>query len=100
MRRHVVANFPPAVWDVDCSYPSPRSSSGLVSQPLPTMRRRPATGRPPKRDPGGGTVRGHIHKREHKGKNGKTVRWYVVVDVGRDEAGRRQQKWHGGFKTR
>lgn len=45
-------------------------------------------------------MRGHIHKREHKGKNGKTVRWYVVVDVGRDEAGRRQQKWHGGFKTR
>jgi hypothetical protein len=45
-------------------------------------------------------VRGHIHKRERQGKNGKTVRWYVVVDVGSDDKGRRKQKWHGGYRTR
>lgn len=45
-------------------------------------------------------MRGHIHKRERQGKNGKTVRWYVVVDVGADDQGRRQQKWHGGYRTR
>jgi hypothetical protein len=46
-------------------------------------------------------MQGHIHKRVHTGKNGKqTTRWYVVVDVGTDAGGRRQQKWHGGFWTR
>lgn len=45
-------------------------------------------------------MRGHIHKRERQGKNGKTIRWYVVVDIGRDEEGKRKQKWHGGFRTR
>jgi integrase len=46
-------------------------------------------------------MQGHIHKRLHTAKNGKqTTRWYVVVDVGMDAAGRRQQKWHGGFGTR
>lgn len=45
-------------------------------------------------------MRGHIHKRERQGKNGKTVRWYVVVDIGRDDKGKRKQKWHGGFRTR
>jgi integrase len=45
-------------------------------------------------------VRGHIHKRERKGKNGKTVRWYVVVDIGSDDQGRRRQKWHSGYDTR
>ena len=37
-------------------------------------------------------MRGHIRKRGKK--------WAVVVDVGHDEAGRRVQKWHGGFTTR
>lgn len=46
-------------------------------------------------------MQGHIHKRVHGAKNGKqTTRWYVVVDVGTDAAGRRRQKWHGGFGTR
>jgi Arm DNA-binding domain len=43
-------------------------------------------------------MQGHIHKRVHTAKNGQqTTRWYVVVDVGTDVAGRRRQKWHGGF---
>lgn len=37
-------------------------------------------------------MRGHVRKR------GNT--WTVVVDVGRDETGKRQQRWHGGFATR
>ncbi|MGH3041862.1 MAG: Arm DNA-binding domain-containing protein, partial [Gaiellaceae bacterium] len=37
-------------------------------------------------------MRGHIRKR------GST--WAVVVDIGRDEHGRRRQKWHSGFKTK
>jgi len=46
-------------------------------------------------------MRGHIHKRQWKGRGGKVrVLWYVVVDVGQGDDGRRQQKWHGGFKTR
>lgn len=46
-------------------------------------------------------MQGHIHKRVHTAKDGKqTTRWYVVVDVGTDGAGRRRQKWHGGFRTR
>ena len=46
-------------------------------------------------------MRGHIHKRVRKTRGGKeTTRWYVVVDVGLDPAGRRRQKWHGGFATR
>jgi integrase len=46
-------------------------------------------------------MRGHIHKRQWKGRGGKIqVLWYVVVDVGQGDDGRRQQKWHGGFKTR
>ncbi|MCU1450389.1 MAG: site-specific integrase [Acidimicrobiales bacterium] len=31
-------------------------------------------------------------------KRGK--RWSIVVDVGRDEKGRRKQKWHSGYATR
>lgn len=46
-------------------------------------------------------MRGHIHKRQRKGRGGKvSVLWYVVVDIGQGDDGRRQQKWHGGFKTR
>lgn len=37
-------------------------------------------------------MRGHVRKR------GST--WAVVVDVGRDEHGRRHQKWHSGFRTK
>jgi integrase len=37
-------------------------------------------------------MRGHIRRRGSK--------WAVVVDVGRDDSGRRRQKWHSGFATR
>lgn len=37
-------------------------------------------------------MRGHIRKR------GNT--WAVVVDIGRDECGRRRQRWHSGFRTK
>lgn len=46
-------------------------------------------------------MRGHIHKRVRRTRNGKdTTRWYVVVDAGADAGGRRRQKWHGGYATR
>lgn len=46
-------------------------------------------------------MQGHIRKRIHTTKDGsQTVNWYVVVDLGRDQAGKRRQKWHGGFRTR
>ena len=46
-------------------------------------------------------MQGHIHKRVRTDRNGKeTVRWYVVVDLGFGDDGRRRQKWHGGFRTR
>lgn len=37
-------------------------------------------------------MRGHIRKRGNK--------WAVVVDTGRDEDGKRQQRWHSGFNRR
>lgn len=37
-------------------------------------------------------MRGHIRRRGNK--------WAVVVDVGRDENGRRRQRWHSGYDTR
>lgn len=37
-------------------------------------------------------MRGHIRKR------GTT--WSIVIDLGRNELGRRKQKWHGGYRTR
>lgn len=46
-------------------------------------------------------MRGHIHRRQWKGRGGKVqILWYAVVDVGTDDKGKRKQKWHGGFKTR
>lgn len=46
-------------------------------------------------------MRGHIHKRVRRTRSGKeTTLWYVVVDIGVTSAGRRRQKWHGGFRTR
>ncbi len=46
-------------------------------------------------------MRGHIHKRVRTNAAGKqTTRWYVVVDTGIDQDGKRRQKWHGGFATR
>ena len=46
-------------------------------------------------------MRGHIHKRVRTNAAGKqTTRWYVVVDTGVDQDGKRRQKWHGGFATR
>jgi integrase len=46
-------------------------------------------------------VRGHIHKRVKKGADGKPkTYWYVVVDIGIDDDGKRRQKWHGSYKTR
>jgi integrase len=37
-------------------------------------------------------MRGHVRKRGSK--------WVVVVDVGRDETGKRKQKWHSGFERK
>ena len=37
-------------------------------------------------------MRGHVRKR---GKG-----WVVVTDIGRDESGKRQQRWHSGYGTR
>lgn len=37
-------------------------------------------------------MRGHVRKRGSK--------WCVVVDVGRDEEGKRIRKWHSGFNRR
>lgn len=46
-------------------------------------------------------MQGHIHRRTRIDRNGKeAVRWYVVLDLGYREDGRRRQKWHGGFGTR
>jgi integrase len=46
-------------------------------------------------------MQGHIHKRVRKDKSGKDrTLWYVVVDAGIGADGRRQQKWHGSFRTR
>ena len=46
-------------------------------------------------------MQGHIHKRVRTDKNGKErTLWYVVVDVGIPQDGRRRQKWHGSFRTR
>ncbi len=46
-------------------------------------------------------MQGHIRKRVHATKTGRsTTKWYVVVDLGRGETGKRRQKWHSGFATR
>lgn len=46
-------------------------------------------------------MQGHIHKRVRTDKSGKErTLWYVIVDLGVDHGGRRQQKWHGSFRTR
>jgi integrase len=46
-------------------------------------------------------MQGHIHKRVRKDKSGKErTLWYVVVDAGTGPDGRRQQKWHGSYRTR
>lgn len=46
-------------------------------------------------------MQGHIRKRTHTTKTGKkTVRWYVVVDIGKTLDGKRRQKWHGGYASR
>lgn len=46
-------------------------------------------------------MQGHIHRRVTRTRSGKDkIAWYVVVELGRTPAGRRQQKWHGGFRTR
>src|SRR5437016_5912912 len=37
-------------------------------------------------------MRGHIRRRG--------TRWAVVIDAGRDETGRRRQKWHSGYATK
>jgi hypothetical protein len=37
-------------------------------------------------------LRGHIRKRGNK--------WYIVVDLGKDTSGDRQQKWFSGYNTR
>lgn len=46
-------------------------------------------------------MQGHIHKRVRTDRNGKErTLWYVVVDTGVDQTGRRRQKWHGSYRTR
>jgi len=46
-------------------------------------------------------MQGHIRKRVHTTKDGRTTtNWYVVVELPRSEEGKRRQKWHGGFATR
>lgn len=46
-------------------------------------------------------MQGHIRKRVHTTKSGtQSVKWYVIIDLPRDAAGKRRQKWHGGFATR
>jgi integrase len=46
-------------------------------------------------------MQGHIHKRVRIDKSGKErTSWYVVLDLGIDNGGRRRQKWHGSFRTR
>jgi integrase len=46
-------------------------------------------------------MQGHIHKRVRTDSKGKDrTLWYVVIDLGVDETGRRRQKWHGSFRTR
>jgi len=46
-------------------------------------------------------MQGHIHKRVRTVATGRSkTTWYVVVELGRDAAGRRRQKWHGGYRTR
>jgi integrase len=46
-------------------------------------------------------MQGHIHKRVRTDRHGKeSVRWFVVLDLGFGDDGRRRQKWHGGFGTR
>jgi integrase len=46
-------------------------------------------------------MQGHIHKRVRTDRHGReAVRWYIVLDLGYGEDGRRRQKWHGGFRTR
>ncbi len=46
-------------------------------------------------------MRGHVARREITRSNGSvSVKWYVVVDIGRHANGRRRQKWHGAYPTR
>ncbi len=46
-------------------------------------------------------MKGHIRKRTRINAKGKeTATWYVVFDAGRDENGKRKQRWIGGFGTR
>ena len=46
-------------------------------------------------------MQGHIRRRTHTTKTGKkTVRWYVVIDIGKTLEGKRRQKWHVGYASR
>lgn len=46
-------------------------------------------------------MQGHITKRTRTNAKGKeTTKWYVVIDIGRDDQNKRKQKWLGGFDTR
>ena len=46
-------------------------------------------------------MQGHIRKRTHTARDGRrTINWYVVLELPRDEKGKCRQKWHGGFRTR
>jgi integrase len=46
-------------------------------------------------------MQGHIRKRTHRTKDGRTtVNWYVVIELERDADGKRRQKWYGSYRTR
>ena len=69
------------------SFPYRLYSSGSASQHSPDWR--------------SADMQGHIRKRTHKTKDGRTtVNWYVVIELERDADGKRRQKWYGGYRTR
>ena len=46
-------------------------------------------------------MRGHVHKRVKTISDGRQVTyWYVVINLGIGDDGKRRQKWHGSYATR
>ena len=89
MKRFVEARSRPGGSGGGSLFRSRSYSTGSVSHPLllePVCRP---------------TMQGHIHKRVHSLADGRTTtNWYVVIELARDQSGRRRQKWHSGFRTR
>ena len=74
-----------------------RGRAAYATSRSPSARSRPRAARVA----GSGVMQGHIHKRVRTDRHGKeTARWYVVLNLGFGDDGRRRQKWHGGFRTR